>query len=45
MGRDANELYKDAQTDPEAAIRLSLVHLREIKGVTTEDVNKSTGNL
>jgi hypothetical protein len=43
MGRDADELYEDAQTDPEAAIRLSLVHLREIKGVTTEDVNKSTG--
>jgi hypothetical protein len=43
MGRDADELYEDAQTDPETAIRLSLVHLREIKGVTTKDVNKSTG--
>jgi len=43
LGVNPDELYKDAQTNPEAAIRLSLVHLRDIKGVSTKDLNQSTG--
>jgi hypothetical protein len=37
------DLYNQAKTDPEAAIRLSIVHLRDIKGVGVQEVNMSDG--
>ncbi len=37
------DLYEQAKTDPEAAIKLSLVHLRDIKGVGVQELNITDG--
>ena len=43
LNMSSEDLYDKAKTDPETAIRLSIVHLRDIKGVNTQELNVSNG--
>ena len=43
LNMSPEDLYNKAKTDPATAIRLSLVHLRDVKGVDVQELNVTDG--